>query len=272
MELLNVIQARAEEFTRWFAENAGEDKRVTNYPLIRTPLPVLCLIALYVALVFGLKKFMANRPPFELKKALIFHNLTLFCISCFMVYEISRQAYLSGFELVCNSVDRTETGVGMTKILWLFFFSKLIEFLDTMFMVLRKNFRQVSFLHVYHHITIFLFWWAGIFAAPGGEAWASATLNSFVHCWMYGYYLLAALGFKDMWWKPYLTQLQILQFFFNFGHAAYSLLFCDPSLDFPRWAGYGMLIYMSSLIVLFMNFYIRSYIAGKSKSPKKKTT
>jgi GNS1/SUR4 family len=102
-------------------------------------------------------------------------------------------------------------------------------------------------------------------------AWASATLNSFVHCWMYGYYLLAALGVKDMWWKPYLTQLQILQFVFNFTHAAYSLLFCDQSMDFPKWAGYGMIIYMTSLIVLFMNFYLKAYTAPR-KSNKKKTT
>jgi elongation of very long chain fatty acids protein 4 len=86
---------------------------VTNFPLIRTPLPVLCLVVLYVTLVFSLKKFMANRPPFALKKALIFHNLTLFSISCFMVFEISRQAYVSGFGIVCNPIDRTESGIGV---------------------------------------------------------------------------------------------------------------------------------------------------------------
>lgn len=38
-------------------------------------------------------------------------------------------------------------------------------------------------------------------------------LNSFVHVVMYGYYLLAALGprvQKYLWWKKYITKLQLV--------------------------------------------------------------
>ena len=49
----------------------------------------------------------------------------------------------------------------------------------------------------------------------GGSAWIAGLINSFVHCIMYSYYLLAGLGpavRRHLWWKRYLTQLQLTQF------------------------------------------------------------
>ena len=40
---------------------------------------------------------------------------------------------------------------------------------DQVIMILKQNYRQVSFLHVYHHVTIFGIWWLVTFTAPGGE-------------------------------------------------------------------------------------------------------
>lgn len=51
---------------------------------------------------------------------------------------------------------------------------------------------QVSFLHVYHHASISLIWWMITYSAPGGDAYFSAALNSFVHVLMYCYYFTAA--------------------------------------------------------------------------------
>ena len=39
---------------------------------------------------------------------------------------------------------------------WLFFANKYLELLDTIWIILRKKFNQLSFLHVYHHSTILL--------------------------------------------------------------------------------------------------------------------
>jgi len=44
---------------------------------------------------------------------------------------------------------------------YLFYISKLLEFADTMLMVLRKKTEQVTFLHVFHHSTMFPIWWIG---------------------------------------------------------------------------------------------------------------
>jgi elongation of very long chain fatty acids protein 4 len=57
----------------------------------------------------------------------------------------------------------------IAKALWWYYFSKLIEFMDTIFFILRKKDSQVSFLHVYHHATMFPIWWIGVKWVPGGQ-------------------------------------------------------------------------------------------------------
>jgi len=48
---------------------------------------------------------------------------------------------------------------------------------------------------------------------PGGHGTFIGVINSFVHIIMYTYYLLAALGpelQKYLWWKKYITTLQLV--------------------------------------------------------------
>ncbi len=42
---------------------------------------------------------------------------------------------------------------------WHTMFVKLIELVETVFFVLRKKQNQISFLHVYHHVTTFVMLW-----------------------------------------------------------------------------------------------------------------
>jgi elongation of very long chain fatty acids protein 4 len=51
--------------------------------------------------------------------------------------------------------------------LWWYFVSKGVEYLDTVFFILRKKFNQVSFLHVYHHSIMPFTWWFGVRFAGG---------------------------------------------------------------------------------------------------------
>jgi hypothetical protein len=36
-------------------------------------------------------------------------------------------------------------------------------------MLMKGNLNQVSFLHVYHHVSISCIWWVIAYAAPGGD-------------------------------------------------------------------------------------------------------
>ena len=59
---------------------------------------------------------------------------------------------------------------------------QVYEFTDTAIMVLKKNNRQITLLHVYHHAsTFFPCWWSAVNFAPGGDVWFLCALNSSVH-------------------------------------------------------------------------------------------
>lgn len=52
---------------------------------------------------------------------------------------------------------------------WWFYFSKCLEFSDSFFFILRKKTNQLTFLHVYHHSTMFPLWWIGVKFVPSGS-------------------------------------------------------------------------------------------------------
>lgn len=82
-----------------------------------------------------------------------------------------------------------------------------------LFFILRKKNQQVSTLHVIHHGIMPFSVWMGLKFAPGGHSTFFALLNTFVHIIMYFYYMLSAMGpqyQKYLWWKKYLTSLQMV--------------------------------------------------------------
>lgn len=58
----------------------------------------------------------------------------------------------------------------ITHAVWWFYFSKCIEFCDSFFFILRKKDNQLTFLHVYHHSTMFPLWWIGVKWVPSGSS------------------------------------------------------------------------------------------------------
>jgi hypothetical protein len=66
--------------------------------------------------------------------------------------------------------------VQVASALWWYYFSKFLEMADTLFFILRKKDNQLTFLHVYHHSTMFVLWWIGIKYVAGG----SCTFHFFI--------------------------------------------------------------------------------------------
>lgn len=95
----------------------------------------------------------------------------------------------------------------------MYFLAKISELLDTVFFVLRKKDRQITFLHMYHHTVMPMISWGATKYYPGGHGTFIGVVNSFVHIIMYSYYLLAAMGpqyQKFLWWKKYITNMQMV--------------------------------------------------------------
>lgn len=67
--------------------------------------------------------------------------------------------YANKLKVWGNHPDTITSNFGLGFFVWLHYYNKYLEFFDTIFMVLRKKGDQLSFLHVYHHLTIAWAWW-----------------------------------------------------------------------------------------------------------------
>ncbi|XP_067945445.1 very long chain fatty acid elongase 4-like [Watersipora subatra] len=244
---------------RFYAE---KDPRVDGWLMMSSPYPTFILFVLYLLLVWQGPKYMAQRQAFNLQYILIIYNLMLVLLSAYMLYEFAATTFGNpDFNIWCSPVDRSDNilAVRLAKAVWWYYFSKPIEFLDTLFFVLRKKNNQISFLHVYHHSTMPLLWWVGARYLPGGCAYFSAMLNSGVHTLMYSYYMLSAMGprvRKFLWWKKYMTAIQLIQFWLILLHTA-NATYTD--CGYPTGYGIALIIYVVSHIFLFTDFYNNAY-------------
>ncbi|NXP50552.1 ELOV4 protein, partial [Heliornis fulica] len=241
------------------------DPRTDPWPLVHSPLPVTLLFVFYLFVVALGPYYMRKWKPLKLRGLLITYNLSMMTLSSYMFYEFLVTSILGDYSYLCQPVDysHSELAMRMARVCWWFFFSKVIELLDTVFFILRKKQEQVTFLHVYHHGTMLFNWWSGVKYVPGGQAFFIGMLNSFVHIFMYGYYALASLGPQMhgcLWWKRYLTIMQLCQFVAIAAHSSYNLFTECP---FPDGFNTAVFLYILSLIVLFLHFYYRTYTVGK---------
>ncbi|KAI5754139.1 elongation of very long chain fatty acids protein AAEL008004-like [Diaphorina citri] len=245
------------------------DKRTNHWPLLGSPIPGLTIIGLYLYFILSYgPRFMANRKPLNLRYVLIVYNFFQVGISVWLVWEAMDAAW-THYSWKCEPVDFSNSPSAM-RIAWgvyIYFLAKISELLDTVFFVLRKKHNQITFLHMYHHTVMPMVSWGAAKYYPGGHGTFIGTINSFVHVIMYTYYALAALGDqwqKYLWWKKYITTLQLLQFCIAFIHSS-QLLFTD--CGYPRWSVYFTLPNAIFFYYLFSDFYNKAY---GSSTPKGK--
>lgn len=67
------------------------------------------------------------------------------------------------------SIERNILPKQEARGVYLYFLAKISELLDTVFFVLRKKERQISFLHMYHHTVMPMISWGATKYYPGGH-------------------------------------------------------------------------------------------------------
>ncbi|KAF9106951.1 hypothetical protein BGX29_007926 [Mortierella sp. GBA35] len=233
----------------------------------------------YFIVIFGGREIMKNQEAFKLKTLFILHNFLLTIASgalsaLFIENLVPILARYGLFYAICDSGTWTRR---LELLYYLNYLVKYWELVDTVFLVFKK--KPLEFLHYFHHsMTIIL-----CFVQLGGYtsvSWVPITLNLTVHVLMYYYYMRSAAGFR-IWWKQYLTTLQIVQFVLDLGF----IYFCSytyfaftyfPALpnagkcdgtEGTALFGCGL---FSSYLLLFIDFYRLAYNA-KAKAAKQQS-
>lgn len=147
------------------------DSRVEKWLLMESPVPILTIFVLYLLLVKQGPRWMEQYKPLHLQGWLVIYNLALVGLSVYMFEEFLVTAIKSSYSLQCQPVDYSDDPLAlrMASVCWWYFFSKIIELLDTVFFILRKKNNQITFLHVYHHSTMLINWWLGVKFIAGGQ-------------------------------------------------------------------------------------------------------
>lgn len=148
------------------------DSRVEKWLLMESPVPILTIFVLYLLLVKQGPRWMEQYKPLQLQGWLVIYNLALVGLSVYMFEEFLVTAIKSSYSLRCQPVDYSDDplAIRMASVCWWYFFSKIIELLDTVFFILRKKNNQITFLHVYHHSTMLINWWLGVKFIAGGQS------------------------------------------------------------------------------------------------------
>jgi fatty acid desaturase/cytochrome b involved in lipid metabolism len=192
------------------------------------------------------------------------YNATQVLLCGWMVYAALAEHWRRGLGLVCNEHDLAQDG--MAFVLHVFYFSKVLDFADTVFMIVKRNWRQVSFLHVYHHTSIFLIYWLNSQTNYDSDIYFTIVLNGAIHFIMYGYYLATSFNVVvPTFIKKSITNAQLIQFCCMELQGA-CLLFGDCGS--PRNVTILYMVYISTMLVLFLDFKRRTYSSAKPKAGK----
>jgi hypothetical protein len=238
----------------------------TPFPFFENIYVPVVFSILYLSMIFFLSKWMEKRSPIKLDIYLSIHNFILLLLSVIMFFGILNvviKIYIENdfFELYCGS--SFENNQSLLFWCYIFYLSKYYELLDTMFLILRK--RKLTILHVWHHFSVLYLCW---FSQNERMmfAWISAILNCFVHIIMYYYYFLHSISKKNIWWRKYLTLMQIIQFIIDIFTSilfAYVKLFTEYDC-FGSWRLWTISNFIGlSFLYLFIDLYIKD---NKSKS------
>lgn len=218
----------------------------------------------YLALVWSGRKWMSTRTAFGLRKPLILWNVGLAVFSMFgavsVVPNFINTIFVHGLNYsLCNSIlsDPQMAVWGL-----LFVLSKVIEFGDTAFIVLRKS--PLVFLHWYHHVTVCVYSWYGLGRSSSAVGDWFAVMNFSVHSLMYSYYALkAAKVHVPGCIARVITILQISQMFGGLyvcimNYRLFEQLGSEACHSNYQVFMFGLAVY-GSYAVLFLHFFYKKY-------------
>ncbi|XP_017105063.2 very long chain fatty acid elongase F-like [Drosophila bipectinata] len=244
------------------------------HPIWATPWPTATILVAYFAFVLKLgPDFMKNRKPYDLRGIIKAYNIIQIIYNAVSLYLATRFLFFwDTYDLSCvTTLPMDHPHKDYERFICnIYGFNKFMDLTETIFFVLRKKDKQITFLHLFHHsfmasIGYFLLTYHGY----GGLLFPACTLNAFVHVMMYIYYYLSSVNpsvQRSIWWKKYITLSQLVQFVTVEVLVIKTLL--HPNCNYSKLMMWVCLIVNPIFIGLFSHFYIKNYVLSPKKSSK----
>ena len=240
----------------------------------------------YLLTVYLLSQvIMKNRERCAMLIVSRIHNLILLVWSCIMFFGVVYHLYphIMNYGLFDAIIVDKDNTVYRSIEIWLYnyYICKYYEMIDTLILTLKK--KKIIFLHLFHHMSMP---WSAYFAMKEHFTPSIYALiwNNLIHIFMYYYYFISTFKSSKnrIWWKQYLTNMQIIQFI---GGLYTALLYCYYCFDFDDksifeydyffgptkctnnsnpWICVFQIVLVSSFLLLFIMFYINAYFKSKS--------
>lgn len=253
----------------WFEEavdaDAGLDWLTENWTLS------FWFAGLYVLATFSLQHYMKDKEAFDLRYPLALWSAALSVFSILGTWRTYPAIVYALYYYGLTGTTCNQPLMCAPSALWLvlFYWSKVFELVDTLFIVLRK--KKLIFLHWYHHATVMVYVWyseAEPMQAPG--RWFM-FMNYSVHSIMYAYYALSALRIRlPRGVAIIITTLQIAQMVWGLAINVFNLRI--KLLGQECFQSYNNIILCTfmylSYFVLFAQFFAQAYLGSGKKSTK----
>ncbi|XP_037953049.1 elongation of very long chain fatty acids protein F-like isoform X2 [Teleopsis dalmanni] len=227
-------------------------KTTTNLPIVSSPVQVIVLTVAYIIFVLKIGPYlMRNREPFNVKLLMQVYNVFQVFINLYMGFMASRLLWVPdhhnpGCITSLPNIHRLKPLESHLN--YLYCFIKITDYMDTIFFVLRKSFKQITFLHVYHHVLMVLSSTMVVhYYGTGGHHTVLGNLNAFIHAW-----------------KRFITTAQIVQFIIIIVHQLWPLLIVK-GCTYPVILLFSSLSQATIMLILFSKFYNKTYIKKNTK-------
>lgn len=177
----------------------------------------ILLVIFYLVGIFWGESYMRNKAPWNVRPFLVVWNIFLAVFSLMgaarlwpsFVYIVREYGW---YDTVCI---RDHFYTDQVSGFWVLAFSvsKIVELVDTAFLVVRK--KPVTFLHYFHHATTAFIYWFFVPDVPSFMRYF-ACINYTVHAVMYTYFAVTSMNIRFP--RPvamFITTFQISQMFVN---------------------------------------------------------
>lgn len=248
------------------------DIRATHSALLDGgPWQMLSFVGAYLYFVkrFG-PNMMKNRKPLNnLMWPIRMYNLFMVCFNTFLFMKLSPIMKLGVAGWGCGNAMKPFDDE-IFKVLELVLLSRYFDFFDSIFFVLRKKYEHLNLLHVCHHSSVPIIFWFAVKYSPQPIVIFAGYINLPVHMIMYSYYCLSTFESmrKYLWWKKYITTVQIGQFVIDIIHSLHPVYL--PQCNYPTMT-YVQIGFSIFFLYLFCSFFSRRY-KGDDKTKRQITT